>query len=271
MYCVKCGNEIPEGAVFCPHCGTPARMSEPEMTPDAERWYDDPEETPASPERPDAPEEAGWETSGQYVTENVVLCPDGVYRWSYEFSMLRNPAILITVLKIFGSLILAGVLFLLYSVVKGSGGDMEEILEFLRGAFLFTLFFFALILVSYLILAAQYGWTYMVLFEMNDKEIRHIQMQKQFDKAKAMGWLSFAAGLATGNFGAAGAGILAASRNTSTSVLGRVTKVLPKRRRHTIYVNQGLFHNQVYADDADFDFIMNFICDHVPAKARKGA
>ena len=37
---------------------------------------------------------------GEKVTENIWLCPDGVYRWTYEFDMRRNPMILFTVLKV---------------------------------------------------------------------------------------------------------------------------------------------------------------------------
>ena len=39
---------------------------------------------------------------GEKVTENIWLCPDGVYRWSYEFNMLKNPTIIMTVWKVLG-------------------------------------------------------------------------------------------------------------------------------------------------------------------------
>ena len=39
---------------------------------------------------------------GEKVTENIWRCPDGVYRWSYEYHMLKNPTILITVWKVLG-------------------------------------------------------------------------------------------------------------------------------------------------------------------------
>ena len=37
---------------------------------------------------------------GKKVSENIYLCPDGVYRWIYEFPMAKNPTILITVWKV---------------------------------------------------------------------------------------------------------------------------------------------------------------------------
>lgn len=36
------------------------------------------------------------------------------------------------------------------------------------------------------------------------------------------------------------------------------------KSRHVIYVNQVLGHNQVYADDADFDLVRNHIVEHCP-------
>ncbi|MBQ9614086.1 MAG: hypothetical protein IJV14_16465 [Lachnospiraceae bacterium] len=40
------------------------------------------------------------EHTGRKVTENIYLCPDGKYRWTYELQMLKNPTILITILKV---------------------------------------------------------------------------------------------------------------------------------------------------------------------------
>ncbi|MBP5606337.1 MAG: hypothetical protein J6X60_12495 [Ruminiclostridium sp.] len=37
---------------------------------------------------------------GQRVTENIYLCPDGVYHWAYEYKLMRDPTILITLFKV---------------------------------------------------------------------------------------------------------------------------------------------------------------------------
>ena len=39
---------------------------------------------------------------GERVTERVWRCPDGVYRWYYEYSMMKNPVILYTVWRVIG-------------------------------------------------------------------------------------------------------------------------------------------------------------------------
>ena len=99
---------------------------------------------------------------------------------------------------------------------------------------------------------------------MDEKEIAHIQMPKQFDKAQAMGWVTALAGLAGKSLPAMGAGVLAASKNSSTSVFADVKEVKGVRQQHTIRVNQMLNRNQVYADDPDYDFVWNFITGSCP-------
>ena len=39
---------------------------------------------------------------GVQASENIRPCPDGVYRWTYEFDMLRNPTIMFSVWKVLG-------------------------------------------------------------------------------------------------------------------------------------------------------------------------
>lgn len=203
----------------------------------------------------------------QKVTENIYLCPDGKYRWTYEYRMLKNPAILITVLKgmtlSFGIVLLIMVMFLL---IDGDFRywDRSNYISFFRGYLLLLLFLLVLSVISYLILAATYGWSYQVLFTMDEKGVVLRMMKKDFEKSQAIGWLTAAAGLATGNIGRVGTGILAATRDSSTSEFQRVRKVKAVRRRQVIYVNQLLGHNQVYAEDADFDFVREFIVEHCP-------
>ncbi|MBR4698642.1 MAG: hypothetical protein IKP16_01680, partial [Prevotella sp.] len=68
--------------------------------------------------------------------------------------------------------------------------------------------------------------------------------------------------------GVMGAGVLAASRSTSTSVLANVARLVPRRSLHLIKVNQLLNKNRVFVPDEDFDFVYNFLCQHCP-KAKK--
>lgn len=54
----------------------------------------------------------------------IQLCPDGKYRWIYEYSMMKNPVILLVIFKIFGGVILG--LWLLFGIIGLLGGDGLE-------------------------------------------------------------------------------------------------------------------------------------------------
>lgn len=99
---------------------------------------------------------------------------------------------------------------------------------------------------------------------MDHKGIDHIQMPKQFKKAEGLAWLTAMAGLVTGNFTTAGAGILAGSKNTSTSRFDHVKKIIRKKGLHCIKVNEVLEKNQIYAADEDYEFVWDFITQQCP-------
>lgn len=210
------------------------------------------------------------EPEGKSVTENIRLCPDGVYRWHYELNMLKNPTIILSVWKVLG--VSFGAVFVLLLAIDLIDGTIRSAADLGRALMPFLILlavFFVISIISYLILAAMYGWKYMVLFEMTEDYVRHIQMPRQFQKAQALGWLTMLSGRSAGKPAMAGLGLDVSARNTSVSEFKNVAVVKPRRRRNTIYVNQRLDRNQVYAGDADFDFVEKFILDHcVKAKVK---
>ena len=273
MICENCGKEMPDGAKFCPECGTvvPAGEVRDGLMQAAEII-----EHKKTADRPANRKNRssylnGSEISGEKVTDNIYRCPDGKYRWYYEFHMLKNPVILFTVWNVLG--ISAGVVFLV-NFFASLGGYIRDgwsgFLNFTGKFLLFAVGFMVIIGgISYLILAWIYGWKYMVLFEMDEDSLTHIQMGKQVQKAQAIGWLTTLAGLAGNNLTTVGIGLTTAAKTTSCSNLRSVKEVKTLRRLHTIKLNQLLDHNQIYTEDADFDFVLNFLKEHCPyAKIR---
>ena len=197
--------------------------------------------------------------------KTIEKSPDGVYRWVYEFNMLKNPMILLTVWKIF-ALVLAG-MWLFFGLLNLRDYSLTEafILE-AKALALPAAILLVLSLLAYAILAGIYGWKYCVLFEMDEEGVRHIQMEKQFKKAQAVGWLTFAAGLAAGKPGAAGAGLLSAAKNESATKFSAVKKMKVFPAMHTIKLDSPLNHNQIYAEGEDFDFVLEYISRRVPTK-----
>ena len=260
VFCDKCGNEIEDGSKFCQFCGAVVNPAVDPATREAGIVTDNTYSKNIVREI-----QSKEDIKGQKVTENIYLCPDGAYRWVYEFDMIKNPAILFTVWRVllmsFAIIMIFGFIIQLFD-----GGisipDPEDLKNLLFGFGIFLLVFAAISVLAYFIVAASFGYKYMVLFTMNENEIEHRQMKSQFDKARAMGWLTAAAGLATGNIGRVGTGILAATKTSSLSTFSNVKKVKSDKRHSVIYVNETLEHNQIYADGADFDFVRNFIIEH---------
>ncbi len=194
----------------------------------------------------------------------VTLYPDGKYRWMYEVPMLKNPSILFDVYWVLG--ISFGLVWLFNVLLIGCEGDLslESLWDF-SSVFLILMLVFAVIgYVAYVIVAWTYGWKYVVLFTLDEKEVVHQQMPHQMKKAKVLGALTALAGAAAGKPGVVGSGILASSRSTSTSVLANVKSIKARRRLNLIKVNQLLNKNRVFVPDEDFDFVYDFLCQHCP-------
>ena len=194
----------------------------------------------------------------------VTLYPDGKYRWVYEVPMLKNPSILFDVYWVLG--ISFGLVWLFNVLLIGCEGDLslESLWGFTSGFLILMLVFAVIGYVAYVIVAWTYGWKYVVLFTLDEKEVVHQQMPHQMKKAKVLGALTALAGAAAGKPGVVGSGILASSRSTSTSVLANVKSIKARRRLNLIKVNQLLNKNRVFVPDEDFDFVYDFLCQHCP-------
>ena len=196
------------------------------------------------------------------MSENIKKGDDGTYRWVYEFNMLKNPIILLSLQKMF-LFILVGmwVVFGIFKIENEGlvGAFVAQTKELLIPAVVL----FVLSILGYVLLACIYGWKYCVLFEMNETHIRHIQMKKQYKKAQALGWLVTMAGAAAGKPGTAGTGLLAAAKNEQATEFRKVKRMRVWKAFHTIKLDGLMNHNQIYAQPEDFDFVQEFISGHI--------
>ena len=198
-----------------------------------------------------------------YSGSRVALCEDGKYRWTYPLDMLKNPSILFVLLKIFG--ILLSIPLLIALVSAAANNDWQKIWDgFIKIWLIVMVVFFVIILISYLIVVWMNGGKYVVNFTMDEKRLIHEQVPVQYERARKVGLLAAIVGIFAKRPVAAGAGALAASRNTSVSVFDKVRRVKPRRGQNLIKVNQSLERNQVYVPDEDFDFVLDFIRKHCP-------
>ena len=195
--------------------------------------------------------------------KEVQLCDDGKYRWVYEMNMLKNPTIFLTTLKVV--FIAAGIIWLFGLVVAAFQGDLdgEWFLFWLKTIGIILGVLIVLTGLSVLLLAAIMG-KYVVLFEMDETQIVHIQMERQVKKAQLIGAITALVGLASKNPTTVGVGLLSGVKSKSTSEFAKVRSIKAYRRRDLIKVNELFFKNQIYVSEADFDFVYNFIKRRCP-------
>lgn len=187
----------------------------------------------------------------------IMLCQDGKYRWYYEYPLLKNPVILFTIWRVVLIAVFVPALIVLLSEM--SDGFFRAIKQFFVVYGITFGVVFVLSCIGYFLLAAMYGFQYIVLFEMDEEGVTHTQQGKQFKKAQAIGWLTTLVGAAKGSPGTMGAGILAGSKQTMRSEFKNVSRVIGLKRRNTIKVNQLFAKNQIYVRAEDYDFVWDYI------------
>ena len=191
-----------------------------------------------------------------YQGKEVRLCNDGKYRWAYEMNLLKNLTIFFTVLKVM--MISVGIVWLFGLVIGLGDMDLDYFLFWTKLSGIMLGVFVVLTIIGVLITAAILG-KYVVLFEMDEQGVTHIQLPRQVKKAEVIGLITALVGVMAKNPTTVGTGILAASKTKSTSVFANVRRVKARRRLNLIKVNQLLNKNQVYVADEDFDFVYDFI------------
>ena len=231
MICPKCGQQSPEDSRFCEHCGAPMAEAPPniEIHP----------------------------RSHQQVSPGVIMGKDGILRWVYEMNMWKNPTLVITIWKVLLLAALAPALLIFFLTLEDGIGS--AFLAFVQIMGIVAAIATVLMLFAYPLVAVLNGGKYCVMFEMDDAGVKHIQMQNQFQKSQVLAFAVTLAGAMTGNMQVAGAGMLAGSKQSALSRFENVRSITVHEKRHVIYVNEKLSHNQVYADSADFAFVRDAI------------
>lgn len=184
---------------------------------------------------------------------------DGTYRWVYELNLYTNPTIFLLISKIFLGIGLAIFLFVGGLEILEDGFDWERLLDCAVMFAVFTVGMLILAGVGYLVYAFLMGGKYCVLFEMDERGVKHTQLPHQVKKAQVIGVLAVMTGAAAGNLTTMGSGLLAASHTYLYSEFAKVKSMEILRKRNLIKLNEPFNYNQVYVDADNFDFVLNFI------------
>ncbi len=244
-FCSRCGEEL-DGGSFCSACGAPVEAIEGQ---------------PAAPDAQQIGSRAAT-PSGE-----ILLGPDGVYRWAYDFKLFKNPTILLLLWKIFGFIALGIYVFVFFLSLGDHGFWFEGFFELTKVFVFFMLGMMALTLLGYLVYAIIMGGKYCVLFEMDEKGVTHTQAPKQFKKAQVFSAITAVTATDVGTLGTA---ILAGSKSASHSEWRLVKSISCHPHTCVIKVNAPLNKNQVYAAKEDFAFVRDYIVSHCPNAKLKG-
>ncbi len=200
------------------------------------------------------------------VGTSIVRDAKGRYFWLHEVNLYRNLMFLFLVMKIFFFIWIGVTLFIIgLSLRQGSLMDTLGNMGLpMLYVFLFLVFLITLSYYSYAFMA---GGRYSVLFQMDRKGISHTQLPKEFKRARTVGAIAAVAGLLTGSYSAAGAGMLSAGNSSMYTDFKKVNAVKPRRGQQVIKLRSGLMHNQVYTAREDFDFVLDFIRKHTEKPA----
>ena len=202
-------------------------------------------------------------------TRRVTLGGDGVYRWYYDMELDENHSMLVTLEKVnlftflgvsVGGALLVGLVERDFGAPKVRG---ILVIGLLLGALMALLY-----AVGFAIFAGVRKGRYRVHFAMNESGIE-IVWSDQLKQGLATGRKALAvAGAAAGSRGAGGRWrpTLDEVSSMAFSTVMRV-KVHPKWNMIDLSMPGGKF--QVYAADADLDFVEGYIRERVPQRARR--
>lgn len=194
--------------------------------------------------------------------KNITIDKSGNYNWMYEFSLCKNPVVLITCFKVCLIGILApAILMFLLTIEEGLA---EAVKIFGMIIFYGILLMIVLLLLAYSLISFIYKGKYFVLFKMDEKGISHMQLDKQFKKARALECFSILLGGMTKSPTLVGSNLLAATRNSLYTEFKKVKSIKIAKAFNTIYLNGTLKKNQVYAEKEDFEFVKDFILEKCP-------
>lgn len=257
MFCENCGKKRIADEAFCEGCGHPFPKTERILEPSISKEINEQKVTEKIEESVPV---STVETKGNITINGTEL------QWMYAFSFWKNPTILITVAKVLLISLFVPALFMFVITLNDGLSEAFNITIMILG---FGIIGMAILLaIAYPLLALRYGGTYFVLFKMDDKGVNHIQLDKQYKKAQALGFLTALIGLSSGNLTTAGAGLMAATKQSLYTSFKKVKSIKAVKSRNTIYVNETLTHNQIYATHEDFDFILDHIVSNCPKNTR---
>lgn len=194
-----------------------------------------------------------------FVAPGISQSRDGQYRWQYTMPMWRNPTILFTVWKVLGLAVgFVAIFMFLLELGTGIAQAGKLLLTFLLYGIIGATILLA---IAYALLTLLYGGKYEVEFTMDEKGVQHRHMLKS---RQDLGKADMLLGALLQRPTLFGTGMLASTRTSAYSEFKSVKRIVAKRQRQTIHLRATFRRNQVYANDEQFDFVLDYLMRHCP-------
>lgn len=207
-------------------------------------------------------------TNKSYESKEIKFCNDGKYRWVYELNMYTTTVLLKECYRAFFiTCAIVAVITFFIGLTNGIGNAIS--LSLTAGAVV-TGVFIVLGIIAYFIVAFINGGKYCVVFEMDENGLLHAQQNRQAKKTQLIGLIAAMAGAARGKIGAVGTGILVATKTSMYSGFDSVKVIEAVPNSNLIRLNGKLDRNQVYVDEKDFAFVLQYIVDRCPNAELQG-
>lgn len=261
MKCNECGFDILDGKKFCTNCGSPVEVMEEDI-----KEKDFEEESIEQDFEEQVMEEQLIEEkvieqdvtkAGNEKFNSLLKGEDNIYRWVYSLNMWTNPTIIITLLKTLAIALIGPIIFT--GLIFYNKSFDEAKITFMAMAVPAIIIIVVLCIITYILVAIRGGGKYCVVFELDSKGIKHIQMQKEFNKQQV---LELIRSLSQGNPGTIATGLLSGSKRSYYTQFSKVKSIVGKKSRSLIYLNEGFERNQVYAPKEDFENVLDYIMRH---------
>ena len=200
------------------------------------------------------------------IPEGVQQCADGKFRWAYEVNMYTNPTIFYAIANMF---IIAYLICLVLFVVITLCMDEDVLMAPLVVTGIFA-FIFLVTIPCYYGYAAWVGGRYAVMYTMDEQGIETRQMPQNIKKNQVIASIAGMVGAMKGDLSMMGLSMNIANTQVIKTDFKHVREVKAAPHRHLIKLSASWYDkNHIYVDEADYDFVYNYILERTGTRSQK--
>lgn len=197
----------------------------------------------------------------------IDLCPDGKYRWAYNFNLYTNLMYLRRLWRVALRVVVCVWLFVMTVLIASYGFVLNGVLS-VSGSILFaTAIALACISLVYYIWAAIGGGRYCILFELDDRGIYNIHLPRQYTQTQIQSYIEqFIAGDSDGSQITYAAEL---SKKTICSDFRAISGINANEKRRIIKLYGPFAKNKIFTKGADFELVLGTISGNSSPQAKR--